>query len=128
MSYLRNHEIPAETHARNVKIRILFIKALAPRHWRKQSKNFSLVTVQRFDSDNIKGEHLNEVFEQVKNGEVQILVGTQLLAKGLDLPRLGLVGIINAESSLGLPDYGSESDVPATLPSYWPSGSWAWQR
>ena len=42
------------------------------------------------------------------SGEVDILVGTQLLAKGLDLPRLGLVGIVSAESSLTLPDYTAE--------------------
>jgi primosomal protein N' (replication factor Y) len=36
------------------------------------------------------------------------LVGTQLLAKGLDLPRLGLVGVVAAESSLTLPDFTAE--------------------
>jgi primosomal protein N' (replication factor Y) len=65
-------------------------------------------TVQRFDSDNAAGERLHELYGKLHKGEVDILVGTQLLAKGLDLPRLGLVGIISAETSLSLPDYSSE--------------------
>ena len=64
--------------------------------------------VQRFDSDNATGESINEVYDQLLRGEVDILVGTQLLAKGLDLPKLGLVGIVSAESSLTLPDYTAE--------------------
>jgi primosomal protein N' (replication factor Y) len=64
--------------------------------------------VKRFDSDSAVGESINDVYEQLLRGEVDILVGTQLLAKGLDLPRLGLVGIVSAESSLTLPDYTAE--------------------
>jgi primosomal protein N' (replication factor Y) len=65
-------------------------------------------TIQRFDSDNLAGEHVHELYDKLHKGEIDILVGTQLLAKGLDLPRLGLVGIISAETSLSLPDYSSE--------------------
>ena len=64
--------------------------------------------VKRFDSDNAPSEQLSEVYGELLGGKVDILVGTQLLAKGLDLPRLGLVGIISAESSLTLPDYTAE--------------------
>jgi primosomal protein N' (replication factor Y) len=64
--------------------------------------------IQRFDSDNTTSERLDKLYDQLYKGEVDILVGTQLLAKGLDLPRLGLVGVIAAETSLSLPDYSSE--------------------
>jgi primosomal protein N' (replication factor Y) (superfamily II helicase) len=64
--------------------------------------------IRRFDSDNVAGESLNEIYSELLSGDVDILVGTQLLAKGLDLPRLGLVGIVSAESSLTLPDYTAE--------------------
>jgi primosomal protein N' (replication factor Y) (superfamily II helicase) len=64
--------------------------------------------VRRFDSDNTAEESLDRVYEEVRKGEVDILVGTQLLAKGLDLPKLGLVGIVAAESSLTLPDFTAE--------------------
>jgi len=71
-------------------------------------KLFPSARVQRFDSDNLPGERLNEVYDEVLAGNVDILVGTQLLAKGLDLPKLNLVGIIAAEASLTLPDFSSE--------------------
>jgi primosomal protein N' (replication factor Y) (superfamily II helicase) len=64
--------------------------------------------VRRFDSDNPPDESLDKVYGEVLRGEVDILVGTQLIAKGLDLPRLGLVGIVSAESSLTLPDFTTE--------------------
>jgi primosomal protein N' (replication factor Y) len=69
---------------------------------------FPGLKIQRFDSDNTSGERLDEIYHKLHRGEIDILVGTQLLAKGLDLPRLGLVGIITAETSLSLPDYSSE--------------------
>jgi primosomal protein N' (replication factor Y) len=65
-------------------------------------------TIQRFDSDNTNGERIHELYDKLHSGQIDILVGTQLLAKGLDLPRLGLVGIISAETSLALPDFSSE--------------------
>jgi primosomal protein N' (replication factor Y) len=71
-------------------------------------KLFPNARVQRFDSDNLAGEKLNEIYQKLVNGEVDILVGTQLLAKGLDLPKLNLVGIISAETSLSLPDFTAE--------------------
>lgn len=71
-------------------------------------KMFPDRVVGRFDSDNVAGEQLNEVYDKLLAGRIDILVGTQLLAKGLDLPRLGLVGIVSAESSLTLPDYTAE--------------------
>jgi primosomal protein N' (replication factor Y) len=64
--------------------------------------------IGRFDSDTAAGESLNEVYGDLLKGDIDILVGTQLLAKGLDLPRLGLVGVVSAESSLTLPDFTAE--------------------
>ncbi len=71
-------------------------------------KLFPNARVKRFDSDNVAGERLNEVYSDVAKGEIDILVGTQLLAKGLDLPRLGMVGVLSAESSMALPDFSAE--------------------
>ncbi|HKR82184.1 MAG TPA: primosomal protein N' [Candidatus Saccharimonadales bacterium] len=69
---------------------------------------FPQANVQRFDTDNKRGERIEQHFEAVKSGAVDIIVGTQTLAKGLDLPRLGLVGVIMADTTLYLPDYNSE--------------------
>lgn len=72
------------------------------------AKLFPEARVSRFDSDNIAGERVNELYKKLRAGEIDILVGTQLLAKGFDLPNLALVGIVSAETSLTLPDFTSE--------------------
>lgn len=64
--------------------------------------------VQRFDSDNLKSERLEQHYGAIKTGEIDILVGTQLLTKGLDLPKLALVGVIVADTGLYIPDYTAE--------------------
>lgn len=72
------------------------------------AKLFPEYRIQRFDSDNASGERIHELYHRLRKGEIDILVGTQVLAKGFDLPKLGLVGIVAAETSLALPDYTSE--------------------
>ena len=69
---------------------------------------FPKARVRRFDADNKKGEGLDAVYSEVKDGEVDILVGTQTLAKGLDLPKLATVGVVQADAGLSLPDYMAE--------------------
>ena len=71
-------------------------------------KLFPKARVRRFDADNKKGEGLDAVYSAVREGEVDILVGTQTLAKGLDLPRLATVGVVQADAGLSLPDYLAE--------------------
>lgn len=68
---------------------------------------FPEARIARFDTDNKKSERLEHRYEQILAGDVDILVGTQMLAKGLDLPRLSTLGIVAADSSLALPDYTS---------------------
>ena len=72
---------------------------------------FPEAKVKRFDADNKKGETLEDVYQAVKDGEVDILVGTQMLAKGLDLPKLATVGVVQADAGLALPDYAAEEKV-----------------
>ena len=74
-------------------------------------KLFPKARVRRFDADNKKGEGLNAVYSEVRDGEVDILVGTQTVAKGLDLPRLATVGEVQADAGLALPDYMAEERV-----------------
>jgi len=64
--------------------------------------------VMRFDTDNKKSDRLAEHFAAIKSGEIDILVGTQLLAKGLDLPKLTTLGVVIADTSLTFPDYSAE--------------------
>ncbi|HVC36656.1 MAG TPA: primosomal protein N' [Candidatus Dormibacteraeota bacterium] len=69
---------------------------------------FPGASVQRFDTDNKKAERFEQHFQAVHSGAVDILVGTQLLAKGLDLPHLGVLGILIADTSLQIPDYSAQ--------------------
>ena len=71
-------------------------------------KLFPSARVRRFDADTKKGEGLDAIYTEVRDGEVDILVGTQTLAKGLDLPRLTTVGVAQADAGLNLPDYMAE--------------------
>ncbi|AGL02245.1 replication restart helicase PriA [Desulfoscipio gibsoniae] len=62
--------------------------------------------ILRMDADTTirKGSH-EQILSAFSNGEADILVGTQMVAKGLDLPGVTLVGVINADSSLHMPDF-----------------------
>ncbi len=62
--------------------------------------------VERIDSDVLvrKGEHIR-LLEKFQNGDIDILVGTQMIAKGLDNPNVTLVGVISADASFNLPDF-----------------------
>ena len=71
-------------------------------------KLFPKAKIRRFDADNKKDEGLEAVYDEVKDGKVDILVGTQTLAKGLDLPKLATVGIVQADAGLSLPDFAAE--------------------
>jgi primosomal protein N' (replication factor Y) len=64
--------------------------------------------VARFDTDNARADRFEKQYEAVTRGDVDILVGTQLLAKGLDLPRLSTLGILLADTSLYMPDFSAE--------------------
>ncbi len=72
---------------------------------------FPEARIMRFDADNKKDEGLDAVYTEVRDGKVDILVGTQTLAKGLDLPLLATVGVVQADAGLSLPDFASEERV-----------------
>ncbi len=71
-------------------------------------KIFPDMKIHRLDSDSLtkKNEHF-EILEAFQNGEIDILIGTQMIAKGLDNPNVTLVGVINADLSFNLPDFRS---------------------
>jgi primosomal protein N' (replication factor Y) len=67
---------------------------------------FPEASVIRMDSDTMRrpGSH-EESLDRFRRGEVSILVGTQMIAKGLDFPNVTVVGVINADTALHLPDF-----------------------
>ncbi len=72
---------------------------------------FPKAVIARFDGDTIASEALEESYQQIYDGEIDIIVGTQVVAKGLDLPKLRFVGIPQADTGLSLPDYQSTERV-----------------
>jgi primosomal protein N' (replication factor Y) len=69
---------------------------------------FPAARVLRLDRDVMKTPDAADlVFDQMRSGEADVLVGTQLVAKGLDLPNVTTVGVVNADTSLHFPDYRS---------------------
>ena len=72
------------------------------------NQSFPEVTCLRMDSDTTrtKDSHYN-ILSRFAKGEAQVLIGTQMVAKGLDMPGVSVVGVIAADASLHIPDYRS---------------------
>ncbi len=69
-------------------------------------KIFSHARVARMDSDTTGGKDAHaQILGQFRRGDVDILIGTQMIAKGLDFPNVTLVGVIFADLSLQMPDF-----------------------
>jgi primosomal protein N' (replication factor Y) len=65
--------------------------------------------VARLDRDTASGEGVEQVLEKVRSGEIDVLVGTQMVTKGHDIENVTLVGVLLADQSLAFPDFrGSE--------------------
>ncbi len=72
-------------------------------------KLFPSARVKRMDSDTMKNRKSYEkILREFRKGEIDILIGTQMIAKGLDFPNVTLVGIVNADLSLHIPDFRAE--------------------
>ncbi|MEO0512636.1 MAG: primosomal protein N' [Planctomycetota bacterium] len=63
-------------------------------------------TFDRVDTDTVRrGRAFFETLDRFERGETRVLLGTQMIAKGLDFPGVRLVGIVDADTSLALPDF-----------------------
>ena len=70
------------------------------------AKLFPLARIRRMDSDTLKRkEDYRRILGDFRTGKIDLLVGTQMIAKGLHFPNVTLVGIIHADLSLHLPDF-----------------------
>jgi primosomal protein N' (replication factor Y) len=69
---------------------------------------FPSARMKRMDSDSVKGrDAYDRLLQQVDRREVDILLGTQMIAKGHDFPAVTLVGVVDADVGLNLPDFRS---------------------
>lgn len=64
-------------------------------------------TIMRFDGDSSQTETVESKYGELYDGDIEIIIGTQVIAKGLDLPKLRTVGIVQADAGLSLPDYSA---------------------
>jgi primosomal protein N' (replication factor Y) len=70
---------------------------------------FPNARIERIDSDSIsKKSYLSNLLLAFSKGDIDILVGTQMVSKGLDFARVTLVGVISAETTLWLPDFRAD--------------------
>lgn len=68
---------------------------------------FPKISIARFDGDSASGETLEKRYSDLYSGKIQLIVGTQVIAKGLDLPHLRTVGVVQADAGLSLPDFSA---------------------
>lgn len=70
-------------------------------------KLFSNYAIRRLDSDNASLEYIESLYKELRDGQVDIVIGTQMIARGLDLPNVTMVGVVLAESMLAIPDFSA---------------------
>ena len=75
-------------------------------------QTFPSARIARVDHDSTKkNSTVVKVLQSFRNGEIDILLGTQMIAKGLDFPDITLVGIINADLGLHIPDFRASERI-----------------
>lgn len=71
-------------------------------------KSYPKANIERMDSDTVKKRNdYDIVLNKMKERKIDILIGTQMITKGLDFPNVTLVGIVAADTTLNLPDFRS---------------------
>ena len=70
-------------------------------------KLFPNYKIARFDGDSENDKTVESQYQALYDGDIRIIVGTQVIAKGLDLPHLRTVGVVQADAGLSLPDFAA---------------------
>ena len=79
-------------------------------------KAFPNANIQRFDADSTARKNAHQhILEAFRHQEIDILIGTQMVAKGLDFPNVTLVGVIVADTALNLPDFRASEQTFSLL-------------
>ncbi|MEG1496099.1 MAG: primosomal protein N' [Clostridiales bacterium] len=105
-----NYETPMETLCPQCKSKRIRYFGLGTDGLEKVVRqHFPQGKIARLDSDStrLKGE-FDAIYKKVKNGEIDILLGTKMVAKGWDFPNITLIGIIAADLTLNFPDFRAE--------------------
>ncbi|MDR1413468.1 MAG: primosomal protein N' [Puniceicoccales bacterium] len=73
---------------------------------------FPNASIERIDSDTMATrDNFYKILTRFGNGEIDILIGTQMISKGLDFPNVSLVGIINVDNAMNFPDFRANERV-----------------
>ncbi|MBI4188499.1 MAG: primosomal protein N', partial [Chloroflexi bacterium] len=86
--------------------RIKFLGTGTEKLEQETAQAFPSSRLLRWDSDTTAGKNSHqEILDKFRSHRADILIGTQMITKGLDLPRVTLVGVVNADTGLNLPDF-----------------------
>jgi len=89
------------------KNKLLLLGAGTQRAEEEIQRKLPQVRLRRMDSDSTKPGDMQEVLADFGAGRIDVLIGTQMIGKGLDFPNVTLVGVLNADTALSLPDFRS---------------------
>jgi len=79
-------------------------------------KSYPKAKVQRFDADTTSRKNAHQqILEAFERQEIDILIGTQMVSKGLDFPNVSLVGVVVADTALNLPDFRASEQTFSLL-------------
>lgn len=68
---------------------------------------FPRQNIARFDGDTLADSSIEKRYQELYDGDIDLIIGTQVVAKGLDLPKLRTVGVVQADAGLALPDFSA---------------------
>jgi primosomal protein N' (replication factor Y) len=104
--YCQFATVPPETCATCRGTRVEYFGTGTQKVEREVRRLFPQARVARMDRDATGGRHaMQEILSRLARGEIDILIGTQMITKGHDFPRITLVGVVSADVTLGLPDF-----------------------
>ncbi len=105
--------IPASNNCANCGSDELDNKGIGTQRIQEELANrFKNATVLRMDQDTTRGKNAyDQILGAFKEGKANILLGTQMIAKGLDFPNVTLVGVISADVGLSIPDFRSSEKI-----------------
>lgn len=80
------------------------------------TNSFNGLNVRRLDQDSVRKKgSVFEIIDEMRRGEINILIGTQMVAKGFDFPRVSVVGVLMADIGLNLPDFRASERIFSLL-------------
>ena len=106
--HICNHRQSIAVQCPDCKSAELHYKGFGTKQIQKEiEKLFPQASIARFDSDVSREDRLENRYSELHKGGVQVIIGTQVVAKGLDLPNLETVGVVLADTALYMPDYSA---------------------